>query len=64
MGTRFALVGDIHGRFEVLADALDVARGRWGQFDFVLAVAGQPSPAPFLPCYQPLGAHRPGHGLF
>ncbi len=38
MGTRFALVGDIHGRFEVLAEALDVARRRWGQFDFVLAV--------------------------
>ncbi len=38
MGTRFALVGDIHGRFEVLSEALDVARGRWGQFDFVLAV--------------------------
>ena len=28
MGTRFALVGDIHGRFEVLSEALDVARGR------------------------------------
>ena len=29
-----------------------------------LVRAGQPSPAPFLPCYQPLGAHRPGYGLF
>ena len=43
MGTRFALVGDIHGRFEVLAEALDVARRRWGQFDFVLA-AGDVEP--------------------
>ena len=38
MGTRFALVGDIHGRFGMLADALDEARRRWGRFDFVLAV--------------------------
>ena len=43
MGTRFALVGDIHGGFEVLAEALDVARRRWGQFDFVLA-AGDVEP--------------------
>ena len=38
MGTKFALVGDIHGHFEVLAQALDAARRRWGRFDFVLAV--------------------------
>jgi len=38
MDTRFALVGDIHGNFEVLAEALDAARGRWGQLDVVLAV--------------------------
>ena len=43
MGTRFALVGDIHGHFGVLAEALDVARRRWGQFDFVLA-AGDVEP--------------------
>ena len=43
MGTRFALVGDIHGHFDVLAEALDVARRRWGQFDFVLA-AGDVEP--------------------
>ena len=38
MGTRFAIVGDIHGRFEDLADALDRVRGRWGGLGFVLAV--------------------------
>ena len=43
MGTRFALVGDIHGRFQVLAEALNAARRRWGQFDLVLA-AGDVAP--------------------
>ena len=43
MGTKFALVGDIHGNFEVLAEALDAARGRWGAFEFVLA-AGDVEP--------------------
>ena len=38
MGTRFVIVGDIHGRFETLTEALDVARRRWGPIDFVLAV--------------------------
>ena len=38
MGTRFVIVGDVHGRFEALAVALDVARRRWGPFGFVLAV--------------------------
>ena len=31
-------MGHIDGRFEQLAEALDMARGRWGQFDFVFAV--------------------------
>jgi len=38
VGTRFVVVGDIHGRFEELAEALDEARRRWGTVDFVLAV--------------------------
>ena len=37
-GPRFALAGDIHGRFEQLAEALDVDRRRWGPLDFVRAV--------------------------
>lgn len=43
MGNRFALVGDIHGNFEVLAETLEAARGRWGAFDFILA-AGDVEP--------------------
>ena len=38
MTTLFVIVGDIHGRFESLAEGLDEVRHRWGQFDFVLAV--------------------------
>lgn len=38
MGTRFAVVGDIHGRFEDLANALDRVRDKWGLLDFILAV--------------------------
>lgn len=37
MGTRFVIVGDIHRSFESLAEALEAARGRWGQIDFILA---------------------------
>ena len=32
------MVGDIHGRFESLAEVLKEAGRRWGSFDFVLAV--------------------------
>ena len=38
MTTRFVIVGDIHGRFESLAEGLGEVRHRWGQLDFVLAV--------------------------
>ena len=45
MGTRFALIGDIHGRFNQLAEALDVARRRWGPLEFLLAVGDvEPNP--------------------
>ena len=32
------MVGDIHGRFESLAEVLKEAGRRWVSFDFVLAV--------------------------
>ena len=32
------MVGDIHGRFESLAEVLGEARRRWGRLEFVLAV--------------------------
>lgn len=53
MGTRFAIMGDIPGRFQDLAIALDRVRSRWGGIAFTLSVGD----------VEPNRGHEGHHGV-